>query len=269
MLALKMLVLCTSIYSGDAAEKPKPRENRVARQKADKDEKVQDFISSREKKLDQARAQFLKAAEKLKKSFRNDAIALKKLEDDLDQMEKSGELPTSDELLLPTYKFALEVEELHKDVHDFQKKSKVDPNDPLAVELTSLETKLSNLVARSEKLEEGSKWRGTRNDPQHAFHWTVTIDDVAGNVFTGNLHQHWSHFEIKGERSGHHVRFATTNILRGPKNFKGNRQLRFEGIMINDRMIGIADGINSRAQPIKNVPVALEYIGEVRKKRRR
>ncbi|MFO0947191.1 MAG: hypothetical protein U1D30_14820 [Planctomycetota bacterium] len=189
---------------------------------------------------------------------------------DRENFSSTRSLPKSDELIAPTLEYLEGIQPIVNKIEKHRVKQKKETLEKLEAgdlqRIKDLDEKLNRMIPGRDHFSSGSKWHGTRQDPKHAFHWVLTVEEVNGSRFSGKLRQDQDAFDVEGSINGIAIQFRTTQVLKGRKNFRGDRQFHFAGFLLEDRLIGQMGGQNVKGQPIKNVAVSLWNEGKSRRR---
>lgn len=189
---------------------------------------------------------------------------------DREAFSSNGSLPKCDELIAPTLEYLENIHPIITKIEKYRVKQKKETLEKLEAgdlkTLKDLDEKLNKMIPGRDHFSSGSKWHGTRQDPTHAFHWVLTVEEVNGSRFNGKLRQDQAVFDVEGKIDGIAIQFSTTQVLKGRKNYRGDRQFHFAGFLLDDRLMGKMGGQNVNGLPIKNVAVSLRNEGNARRR---
>lgn len=224
---------------------------------------VNEFLAKQEKSLDAAKKRLLQAIAKrdaaIRRSRAMDADSIRRaretIEADRRALAESGKLPRSDELIDATVACLVQYQGVAERIETFRQRlaeRAVRVEDPADMaRLTKLEARLSDVLLGRESFSQGSTWVGQRHSNKGAFQLRLTVDNLTGSSFRGELRQSGAsrnlvRMAVEGRLNGNRIEFRNTEMLRGK-----NRGLAFQGYVLSDRIVASVAGIAVDGKPIR------------------
>jgi 3-keto-disaccharide hydrolase len=216
------------------------------------------FLAQQERAAEAARKRLLqtidnrtKALERSDLSPDQKRLQLEKIQADREAFVSTDKLPSCDELLGAVVDF---VEDYQKIIQNSESMRQhwadraVRTDDSAALDkIKTLETTLNNITGGRGQFTKNSKWSGHRQQEREAFEMHLTVNELAGSAFRGELTQkgefgHPAIMKVEGELDRNRIAFHTTEMVRGK-----NRSLGFQGYLLSDRIICGVEGVDKKA----------------------
>lgn len=120
----------------------------------------------------------------------------------------------------------------------------------LAANLAEQLERFEQLLPGRNSLRVRTNWVGARSNPTYSTDVKIWIGHLEGNQIKCHISLDRGDKQLKAEGTieGNHLRLRQTRMVRGKR-----RQLNFEGVVLNDKIILKITGIDVRGRPAKGI----------------
>jgi hypothetical protein len=225
--------------------------------KAEFDNAVRAFEQEKAKARETALKRFDLHIQDLQKNWKIPASTrssrVTELSADKERFEKHGVWPDNTALLNDAFVYSNRINKSYVPVAKAYERLmeaclKADASD-VAQAIREQKARLDQSI-RGSRFSAGSRWNGSRADAGGSTLFTIHVKKVTDMIFEGEaLHNTGipGHpiFEIGGVVNGNHISGSTTRVIRGKGQF-----LRFDGFIMDDKILMALGGIGSGGKPV-------------------